>query len=106
MPINRMPVAHGGGCTDRQPVSILVSVLELTTTLLIRDTKRLVLVNICSVESNSAGICVSKVSPGIFVIKAILMHIIFGGIKPSFSGCDKSRATIFVRQISAAKFVE
>ena len=31
--------------------------------------KRLVSVNICSVEGNSAGIFVSKVSPGIFVIK-------------------------------------
>ena len=36
---------------------------------LIRGTKRLVSVNICSVEGNSATIFVSKVSPGIFVIK-------------------------------------
>ena len=35
----------------------------------IRGTKRLVSVNICSVEGNSAAIFVSKVSPGIFVIK-------------------------------------
>ena len=34
-----------------------------------RGTKRLVSVNICSVEGNSAGILVSKVSPGIFLIK-------------------------------------
>ena len=34
-----------------------------------RGTKRLVSVNICSVEGNSAAIFVSKVSPGIFVIK-------------------------------------
>ena len=34
-----------------------------------RGTKRLVSVNICSVEGNSADIFVSKVSPGIFVIK-------------------------------------
>ena len=34
-----------------------------------RGTKRLVSVDICSVEGNSAGIFVSKVSPGIFVIK-------------------------------------
>ena len=34
-----------------------------------RGTKRLVSVNICSVEGKSAGIFVSKVSPGIFVIK-------------------------------------
>ena len=34
-----------------------------------RGNKRLVSVNICSVEGNSAGIFVSKVSPGIFVIK-------------------------------------
>ena len=35
----------------------------------IRGTKRLVSVNICSVEGNSANIFASKVSPGIFVIK-------------------------------------
>ena len=40
----------------------------------VRGTKRLVSVNICSVEGNSvegnsADIFVSKVSPGIFVIK-------------------------------------
>ena len=34
-----------------------------------RGTKRLVSENICSVEGNSAAIFVSKVSPGIFVIK-------------------------------------
>ena len=34
-----------------------------------RGTKRLVSVNICSVEGNSAGIFVSKMSLGIFVIK-------------------------------------
>ena len=34
-----------------------------------RGTKRLVSVNICSVEGNSADIFVSKVSPGIFAIK-------------------------------------
>ena len=34
-----------------------------------RGTKRLVSVNICSVESNSAGIFDSKVSPRIFVVK-------------------------------------
>ena len=34
-----------------------------------RGTKRLVSVNICSAEGNSAGIFVSKVSPGIFVVK-------------------------------------
>ena len=33
-----------------------------------RGTKRLVSVHICSVEGNSAGIFVSKVSPGIFAI--------------------------------------
>ena len=35
----------------------------------IRGTKRLVSVNICWVEGNSADIFVSKMSPGIFVIK-------------------------------------
>ena len=35
-----------------------------------RGTKRLVSVNICSVEGNSADIFVSKVQPGIFAIKA------------------------------------
>ena len=36
---------------------------------ILRGTKRLVSVNICSVDLNSAGIFFSKVSPGIFVIK-------------------------------------
>ena len=36
---------------------------------LVRGTKRLVSVNICSVEGNLADIFDSKVSPGIFVIK-------------------------------------
>ena len=35
----------------------------------VRGTKRLVSVNICSVEGNSADIFVSKVPPGIFAIK-------------------------------------
>ena len=34
-----------------------------------KGTKRIVSVNICSVEGNSAGIFVSKRPPGIFVIK-------------------------------------
>ena len=34
-----------------------------------RGPTRLVSVNICSVEGNSADIFVSKVTPGIFVIK-------------------------------------
>ena len=34
-----------------------------------KGTKRVVSVNICSVEGNSAGIFVSKLSTGIFVIK-------------------------------------
>ena len=42
-----------------------------------RGTKRLVSVNICSVEGNSAGIFVSKVTPGIFVIKVKGIPIIF-----------------------------
>ena len=50
----------------------------------IRGTKRLVSENICSVEGNSAGIFVSKVSPGTFVIKVKWMPIIFGGIKLPF----------------------
>ena len=50
----------------------------------VRGTKRLVSVNICSVEGNSADIFVSKVSPGIFVIKVKWMPIIFGGKKLSF----------------------
>ena len=36
-------------------------------------------VNICSLEGNSAGNFVNKVSPGIFVIKERCMPIIFGG---------------------------
>ena len=50
----------------------------------IRGPKRLVSVNICSVEGNSADIFVSKVSPGIFVIKERRMPIIFGRIKLPF----------------------
>ena len=50
----------------------------------IRGTKRLVSINICSVEGNSADIFVSKVSPGIFVIKVKWMPIIFGGKKLPF----------------------
>ena len=34
-----------------------------------RGTKRLVSINICSLEGNSADIFFSKVSPGIFVMK-------------------------------------
>ena len=49
-----------------------------------RGTKRLVSVNICSVECNSAGIFVSKVSPGIFVVKEKLMPVIFGSVKLPF----------------------
>ena len=49
-----------------------------------KGTKRLVSVNICSVEGNSAGIFDSKVSPGIFVVKENWMPIIFGRIKLSF----------------------
>ena len=41
----------------------------LQSRILNRGTKQLVSVNICSVEGNPAGIFVSKVSPGIFVIK-------------------------------------
>ena len=37
-----------------------------------------------SVEGNSAGIFVSKVSPGIFVIKVKWIPIIFEGIKLPF----------------------
>ena len=37
--------------------------------LLIRGTKRLVSVNICSLEGNSADIFFSEVSPGILVVK-------------------------------------
>ena len=47
---------------------------------MVRGTKRLVSVNICSVEGNSAGVFVSKISPGIFVIKVKRMPIIFGRI--------------------------
>ena len=36
----------------------------------LRGTKRLVSVHVCSTDGNSAGFFISKVSPGIFVIKA------------------------------------
>ena len=48
--------------------------------------KRLVSVNICSVEGNSAGIFVSKLSPGIFLVKEKWMPIIFGSMKLPFCG--------------------
>ena len=51
---------------------------------LYRGTKRLVSVNICSKEGKSAGVFVSKISPGIFVIKVKRMPIIFGRIKLPF----------------------
>ena len=73
--------------------------------LMIKGTKRLVSVNICSVKGNSASIFLTKMSPGIFVIKIKRMIIIFGRVKLRF-GCDKSPVTIFGRQISAANFVE
>ena len=48
-----------------------MTVIDVSTTSaeFIRGTKRLVSVNICSVEGNSADIFVSKVSPGLFVVK-------------------------------------
>ena len=49
-----------------------------------RGTKRRVSVNICSVEGNSADIFVSKVSPGILVVKEKGMPIIFGRMKLPF----------------------
>ena len=49
-----------------------------------RGTKRLVSVNICSVEGNSAGIFDSRVSPGIFVVKEKRMPIILGRMKLPF----------------------
>ena len=44
----------------------------------------LISVHICSVEGNSAGIFLSKVSPGIFVIKEKWMPIILGRMKLPF----------------------
>ena len=49
-----------------KPVNNGPVLLKIT---LLRGTKRLVSVNISSVEGNSAGIFVNKVSPGILVIK-------------------------------------
>ena len=63
-------------------------VLETTRN---RGTKRLVSVNICSVEGNSAGIFVGKVTAGIFVIKEKSMPIIFGRIKLPFLGAIKAQ---------------
>ena len=56
----------------------------LNTDYKIRGTKRLVSVNICSAEGNSAGIFVNKVSPGIFVAKEKWTPIIFGRVKLPF----------------------
>ena len=46
-----------------------------------RGAKQLVSVNICSVEVNSAGIFVSKVPPGIFVMKKEEFLLFSGGQK-------------------------
>ena len=45
------------------------SIITFLISSMSRGTKRLVSVNICSVEGNSAYIFVSKVSPGILVVK-------------------------------------
>ena len=71
-----------------------------------RGTKRLVSVNSCTVEGNSADICVSKVSPEIFVIKVTLIPIIFRGIKLPFWVRKKLSYHFRNWQISVAKFVE
>ena len=52
--------------------------------LLVRGTKRLVSISNCSVEGNSAGVFVSKVSPGILVVQRKRMPIIFGVMKLPF----------------------
>ena len=46
-----------------------IRLLWSSSSTFVRGTKRLVSVNICSVEGNSADIFVSKVPPGIFAIK-------------------------------------
>ena len=53
---------HSSDATSREQQSCIVCPF-------VRGTKRLVSVNICSVEGNSAGIFDSKVSPGIFLVK-------------------------------------
>ena len=58
--------------------------LDEETLYFFRGTKRLVSVNICSVECYSAGIFDSKLSPGIFLVKKKLMPIIFGRVKLPF----------------------
>ena len=73
---------------DIHQSQILPSSQNLATVIkklaIIRGTERLVSINICSVEGNSAGIFFSQVSPGIFVIKVKWMSIIFGGIEVPF----------------------
>ena len=71
----------------------------------LRGTKRLASINIYSVEGNSGNIFVSIVSPEIFVLK-VTECLLFSEGYNCRSGCDKSPATIFGKQISAAKFVE
>ena len=57
-----------------------------------RGTKRLVSVNICSVEGNSASIFVSKVPPGILVLnKGKWMRIIFRRNKTAVLGTRKAQ---------------
>ena len=58
---------------------------------LLRGTKRLVSVNICSVESNSDAIAVSKVSPEIFVIIRKDECLLFSGDKTAVLGTIKAQ---------------
>ena len=56
-----------------------------------RGTKRLVSVNICSVEGNSADIFVSKVSPGILVVKEKMNAYYFREDKTAVLGAIKAQ---------------
>ena len=74
-------------------LSEIVTFIVIVTYMMrvIKGTKRLVSVQICSVKDNSAGIFVSKVPPGIFVIKKRRMLIISGRIKLPFWGAIKAQ---------------
>ena len=56
-----------------------------------RVTKRLVSVNICSVEGNSADVFVSKVSPAIFVYETKMTAYYFRSVKTAILDAIKAQ---------------
>ena len=59
--------------------------------IVLRGTKRLVSENICSEEGHSAAIFVTKVSPGIFVVKVKMNAYYFRRDKTAIVGAIKAQ---------------